>query len=74
MTIYRELRCAACSKLLAVGSGTVQIKCQRCKTVNQFSSLTNPEHPECRNCEHHAERHLCTAKPHYRSPDKNVTF
>ena len=40
MTIYRELRCAACSKLLAVGSGTVQIKCQRCKTVNQFSSLT----------------------------------
>ena len=40
MTIYRELRCAACSKLLAVGSGTVQIKCQRCKTLNQFSSLT----------------------------------
>ncbi|SQH50145.1 zinc finger domain-containing protein [Neisseria elongata] len=40
MTIYRELRCAACSKLLAVGSGSVQIKCQRCKTVNQFSSLT----------------------------------
>ena len=38
MTIYRELRCAACGKLLAVGS--VQIKCQRCKTVNQFSSLT----------------------------------
>ena len=74
MTIYRELRCAACSKLLAVGSGTVQIKCQRCKTVNQFSSLTNPERPECRNCEHYAERHLCTAKPHYRSPAKNVTF
>ena len=40
MTIYRELRCAACSKLLAVGSGTVQIKCQRYKTLNQFSSLT----------------------------------
>ena len=40
MTIYRELRCASCSKLLALGSGTVQIKCQRCKTVNQFSSLT----------------------------------
>ena len=40
MTIYRELRCAACSKLLAIGSGSVQIKCQRCKTVNQFSSLT----------------------------------
>ena len=40
MTIYRELRCAACSKLLAVGSGSVQIKCQRCKTLNQFSSLT----------------------------------
>ena len=40
MTIYRELRCASCGKLLAVGSGTVQIKCQRCKTVNQFSSLT----------------------------------
>ena len=39
MTIYRELRCASCSKLLALGSGTVQIKCQRCKTVNQFSSL-----------------------------------
>ena len=45
MTIYRELRCVACSKLLAVGSGTVQIKCQRCKTVNQFSSLTTRSAP-----------------------------
>ena len=35
-----QYRCKSCGKLLAVGSGTVQIKCQRCKTVNQFSSLT----------------------------------
>ena len=35
-----QYRCKSCGKLLAVGSDTVQIKCQRCKTVNQFSSLT----------------------------------
>lgn len=35
-----QYRCKSCGKLLAIGSGTVQIKCQRCKTVNQFSSLT----------------------------------
>lgn len=48
MVNYRELRCSHCHKLLAKGSGTVQIKCQRCKTVNQFSSLTTEnafEHP-----------------------------
>lgn len=44
---------------------------QNSKPIQFFN---NPEHPECRNCEHHAERHLCTAKPHYRSPAKNVTF
>lgn len=44
---------------------------QNSKPIQFFNNL---EHPECRNCEHHAERHLCTAKPHYRLPAKNVTF
>ncbi|WP_082890720.1 MULTISPECIES: Com family DNA-binding transcriptional regulator [Eikenella] len=40
-----QYRCKNCGKLLAVGSGTVQIKCQRCKTVNQFSSFTTQSAP-----------------------------
>ena len=40
-----QYRCKSCGKLLAIGSGTVQIKCQRCKTVNQFSSLTTRSTP-----------------------------
>ena len=40
-----QYRCKSCGKLLAVGNGTVQIKCQRCKTVNQFSSLTTQSAP-----------------------------
>lgn len=31
MQIYREMRCKYCGKLLAKGSGYVQIKCARCK-------------------------------------------
>ncbi|WP_082887962.1 Com family DNA-binding transcriptional regulator [Eikenella sp. NML03-A-027] len=42
-----QYRCKSCGKLLAVGSGTVQIKCQRCKTVNQFSFLTTQSTHEC---------------------------
>lgn len=37
MQIYRELRCKFCGKLLAKGSGFVQIKCTRCKNINSFS-------------------------------------
>ncbi|OSI09262.1 MULTISPECIES: zinc finger domain-containing protein [Neisseria] len=37
MVNYRELRCARCLKLLAKGSGSVQIKCNRCKTINTFN-------------------------------------
>ena len=37
MVYYRELRCTYCKKLLAKGSGNVQVKCNRCKTVNTFS-------------------------------------
>nr|WP_081456159.1 Com family DNA-binding transcriptional regulator [Neisseria polysaccharea] len=40
-----QYRCKSCGKLLTIGSGTVQIKCQRCKTVNQFSSLTTRNAP-----------------------------
>ena len=40
-----QYRCKSSGKLLAIGSGTVQIKCQRCKTVNQFSSLTTRSAP-----------------------------
>ena len=30
----------ACNKLLAVGSGDIQIKCPRCKQINQFKNLS----------------------------------
>lgn len=40
MQIYRELRCKFCGKLLAKGSGCVQIKCARCKKY-QFFQLIN---------------------------------
>lgn len=37
-----QLRCknTACNKLLAVGSGDIQIKCPRCKQINQFKHLS----------------------------------
>ena len=37
-----QLRCknTACNKLLAVGSGDIQIKCPRCKQINQFKCLS----------------------------------
>ncbi len=38
MQIYREMRCKYCGKLLAKGSGYVQIKCARCKNINLFSN------------------------------------
>ncbi|MCS4534228.1 zinc finger domain-containing protein [Neisseria montereyensis] len=37
MVNYRELRCRHCRRLLAIGSGSVQIKCNRCKTINHFN-------------------------------------
>ncbi|OSI24639.1 Com family DNA-binding transcriptional regulator [Neisseria dumasiana] len=37
MVNYRELRCVRCCKLLAKGLGKVQIKCNRCKTINIFN-------------------------------------
>ena len=38
-----QLRCknTACNKLLAVGSGDIQIKCPRCKQINQFKIPTS---------------------------------
>lgn len=38
-----QLRCknTACNKLLAVGSGDIQIKCPRCKQINQFKISTS---------------------------------
>ena len=35
--MYRELCCTACNKLLGKGSGTVEIKCCRCKNINRFN-------------------------------------
>ncbi|HFC8546145.1 Com family DNA-binding transcriptional regulator [Neisseria mucosa] len=32
------MRCKYCGKLLAKGSGYVQIKCARCKNINSFSN------------------------------------
>lgn len=37
MQNYRELRCKYCGRLLAKGSGSVQIKCMRCKNINIFN-------------------------------------
>ena len=37
MQKYRELRCKYCGRLLAKGSGSVQIKCVRCKNINSFN-------------------------------------
>ncbi|HFC8531560.1 Com family DNA-binding transcriptional regulator [Neisseria cinerea] len=37
MQNYRELRCKYCGRLLAKGSGRVQIKCMRCKNINTFN-------------------------------------
>ena len=39
-----QLRCTntACNKLLAIGSGDIQIKCPRCKKISQFNYLTQP--------------------------------
>ncbi|MCP1772839.1 LSD1 subclass zinc finger protein [Neisseria perflava] len=34
---YREMHCGRCNKLLAKGSGSVQIKCPRCKHINTFN-------------------------------------
>ena len=42
-----QLRCTdtACKKLLAIGSGDIQIKCPRCKQINHFKylSITNAQ-------------------------------
>lgn len=35
-----QYRCKNCNKLLAKGKGELEIKCPRCKAVNQFGSLT----------------------------------
>ncbi|WP_420905148.1 zinc finger domain-containing protein [Candidatus Magnetaquiglobus chichijimensis] len=31
-----EIRCGQCHKLLAKGSGHLEIKCPRCKTINHL--------------------------------------
>ena len=41
-----QLRCKTCNKLLAIGSGKLQIKCGRCKTFNHY----NTECRERQNC------------------------
>ncbi|HFC8543180.1 TPA: Com family DNA-binding transcriptional regulator [Neisseria weaveri] len=41
-------RCKNCNKLLAIGIGRFEIKCPRCHTLNNISSLTTQnagEHP-----------------------------
>ena len=41
-------RCKNCNKLLAIGTGSFEIKCPRCKTNNHIRSLTTQnatEHP-----------------------------
>ena len=41
-------KCQNCAKLLAIGTGSFEIKCPRCKAINHFSSLTTEnaaEHP-----------------------------
>lgn len=33
-----ELRCGKCGHLLAKGKGTLEIKCDKCKCINQFDT------------------------------------
>lgn len=33
----KELRCKKCNKLLARYNGHVEVKCSRCKTINEYS-------------------------------------
>lgn len=42
-----QLRCKTCSKLLAIGSGKLQIKCGRCKTFNSYNTTECREHQCC---------------------------
>ncbi|MDR0996994.1 MAG: Com family DNA-binding transcriptional regulator [Zoogloeaceae bacterium] len=37
-----DLRCADCGRLLGRGTGTVQIKCRSCKTINHFHAGHEP--------------------------------
>lgn len=47
-------RCKTCNKLLAIGafSGCLNIKCPRCRVLNQFSSLTTENAHERQTLEH----------------------
>ncbi|WP_301673117.1 Com family DNA-binding transcriptional regulator [Neisseria blantyrii] len=40
-----QYRCKNCNKLLAKGEGELEIKCPRCKAVNQFGFLTTLSAP-----------------------------
>lgn len=39
MQIITSFRCKNCNKLLAKGKGQIEIKCPRCKNINQFKNV-----------------------------------
>lgn len=39
MQIITSFRCKNCNKLLAKGKGYIEIKCPRCKKINQFKNV-----------------------------------
>ncbi|WP_082783615.1 Com family DNA-binding transcriptional regulator [Snodgrassella sp. CFCC 13594] len=43
-----KYRCKNCNKLLAIGTGSLEIKCPRCKSINSFGSLTTQNATEHR--------------------------
>ena len=35
-----EIRCGSCGRLLAKGTGTIEIKCPRCRTINHVRAAS----------------------------------
>lgn len=47
-----EIRCGSCGRLLAKGTGTIEIKCPRCRTINyvRAASPDKPREGEDKEC------------------------
>ncbi|HML54197.1 MAG TPA: Com family DNA-binding transcriptional regulator [Solidesulfovibrio magneticus] len=41
-----EIRCGQCGRLLAKGTGTIEIKCPRCRTINHVRAASPEDSPE----------------------------
>lgn len=54
-----KLRCRMCNKLLAKGVGKLEIKCPRCKSINNWSLTTENA------AEHQTQGDAHASKTHY---------